>query len=1205
MGSKQSIGNAPRVFYCRKGHILTVVVRDFVCDVCQVTKHGAVSFYCKECDYDSCPAHQLLETSTEKDGTLKLEEIRCPKNHRLVLSGRTTDWVCDVCQAPHAAKDVSANCIKCDYDECLSHRIVSSRDSANVTYVALSQAMKQLDGNKGMTPGEVETTKMKLLLSAIRSEKSAAHASTTPVIANIVPRFVDPFQPTPPQPPLTWGISSAQWTKPSIYEAPYVSINNDPQSDVVFIRSCVIESSICAFVARCTVELCFENTSSRALEGEVVFPLPEEAVVLGYALEIGGELVAASLVESKKAEKIYEAEVRKGVDPGLLQKVAAGGNAFKTRVYPLPANGTRRLSITYTQPLDTLDAGHGGFTFNLSFKRPVMLTLNSKIFSPKTAPIVEGACTGATIEADGCGMHHLQFISKSFSNTDSALRVVVPLPGAEEPFVIVEKSAVQSDGNGWYFAINDCVPPPAAAVAKESRHSTAVIWDASLSRADADVAEELKVLRLILEQQISPVDVYIVRDRVEVYLGLNAEGALQTVHQAANDGGTSLHELHEHLAANISKYDRILLFSDGQSTIGEGRVPCIEGADCPPVFCFSSSVRCNYSQLHHYWAGCTGGAFLRVGRQPAAEVAAAVATRSAKIVTVTGDSDSNPLRSQSLAGSPRFLVTGRIPSTASPDANGNIQINVVIALATDSYETRQYHVNIATAVPSDVIQQLWAQQRISQLEVFPEANGDEILAIGRAFGMVTSSTSLLVLETLSQHLEHLVVPHPQRAAMYRDYMEHVSSQQRTEQERVNQKLQTVEGYWDARKSWYKKDFEGPKRKEMEKCKKECARPSASMEMCCAPPPPCCAAPARSMRCSAPAQQEECLDRCAEEDCDEEICCAVASGEGGGSQPPPRSCAATATVKYWSPDTPYLKAIAAAPSVAEQYSTYLSLRSEYAKTPAFYFDVGGFFLNPQYLTEERRVIGLRILSNIAELALDNSRVLRVLGYKLFEAKEWALASEIFCRVALWRPTEPQSYRDLGLTLLERGWYQQALELLWRTITMEVPSAFAEIEVEALWEIRDCLTRATRHGFVPSLPAELQARKSAFLDGDMSLDLRVTMGWDQDNVDLDLHVIEPTGEEAYYGHKETEIGGLMSRDFRQGYGPESYVIKKAYKGTYRFKTNYFASHMPSLTGPTVAILSFTTNFLRPQQHTVYTLIRLNEAKDNGEIGSVAVQ
>jgi uncharacterized protein YfaP (DUF2135 family) len=29
-----------------------------------------------------------------------------------------------------------------------------------------------------------------------------------------------------------------------------------------------------------------------------------------------------------------------------------------------------------------------------------------------------------------------------------------------------------------------------------------------------------------------------------------------------------------------------------------------------------------------------------------------------------------------------------------------------------------------------------------------------------------------------------------------------------------------------------------------------------------------------------------------------------------------------------------------------------------------------------------------------------------------------------------------------------------------------------------------------------------------------------------VDIDLHVVEPTGEEAYYGHRNTRIGGMVT-------------------------------------------------------------------------------
>ena len=33
-------------------------------------------------------------------------------------------------------------------------------------------------------------------------------------------------------------------------------------------------------------------------------------------------------------------------------------------------------------------------------------------------------------------------------------------------------------------------------------------------------------------------------------------------------------------------------------------------------------------------------------------------------------------------------------------------------------------------------------------------------------------------------------------------------------------------------------------------------------------------------------------------------------------------------------------------------------------------------------------------------------------------------------------------------------------------------------------------------------------------------------------VDLHVVEPTGEECNYGNKLTEIGGQLSRDFTAG-------------------------------------------------------------------------
>ena len=66
--------------------------------------------------------------------------------------------------------------------------------------------------------------------------------------------------------------------------------------------------------------------------------------------------------------------------------------------------------------------------------------------------------------------------------------------------------------------------------------------------------------------------------------------------------------------------------------------------------------------------------------------------------------------------------------------------------------------------------------------------------------------------------------------------------------------------------------------------------------------------------------------------------------------------------------------------------------------------------------------------------------------------------------------------------------------------------------------------------------------------------------------------------------------MSRDFRQGYGPEEYMIKKAPKGQYRATTNYYSSHTQTLTGGTTVLCTFFTNYMRPNEQRQMSTIRL---------------
>ena len=88
----------------------------------------------------------------------------------------------------------------------------------------------------------------------------------------------------------------------------------------------------------------FRNPNARQLAGDFEFPLPDGAVVAGYALDVDGRMVDGVRVTKQKARVVLETEMRRRVDPGLVEHVR--GNVFRTRIFPLPAarraHGPRR-----------------------------------------------------------------------------------------------------------------------------------------------------------------------------------------------------------------------------------------------------------------------------------------------------------------------------------------------------------------------------------------------------------------------------------------------------------------------------------------------------------------------------------------------------------------------------------------------------------------------------------------------------------------------------------------------------------------------------------------------------------------------------------------------------------------------------------------------------------------------------------------------
>jgi len=195
---------------------------------------------------------------------------------------------------------------------------------------------------------------------------------------------------------------------------------------------------------------------------------------------------------------------------------------------------------------------------------------------------------------------------------------------------------------------------------------------------------------------------------------------------------------------------------------------------------------------------------------------------------------------------------------------------------------------------------------------------------------------------------------------------------------------------------------------------------------------------------------------------------------------------------------------------------------------------------------------------------------------------------------------------------------ALKHFSKVVTGTWDSRFSEIELTALTELNafvehmkavdwmnDYLRRHGKHALLDLSRREApEERLPSVLLKNLDCDVRVCLSWDVDMVDVDLDVFEPfPGEKCDYSHRDTRIGGHLSRDFTKGYGPEEYMLRHAVPGRFKFFAKHFASHRADLAGSTTLMAKLTTDFGRPgKERTVHHALRLGKHKEYVDVGFV---
>jgi Ca-activated chloride channel homolog len=812
------------------------------------------------------------------------------------------------------------------------------------------------------------------------------------------------------------------------------------------------------------------------------------------------------------------------------------GNNYKLRVYPIEARSEKTVQIRHAQWL----APRGGRS---RYRLPLA-------FGETAMPVA------ATVVVDGVAM----------SPAVSARGVELDLPPQRAASV-----TTQSRDGRDYFLAQLAVPTHTAL--RPLPRIAALVWDSSGSGAQRDHAREFALLGAYFARA-RDIEVRLtrVRDAAEpVQRFTVASGDWRALRAALEstvyDGATDL-------GAFVPDRDsgEVLLFSDGLSNFGAQHV----AASGTPVYAVSAAARNDAARLRGI-SEASGGRFIDLLQDSAQASSAALLSASTRVVVIAA------------AGGTQLVAASVYPSDGSVTVAGeltapNARLTVTLQHPGGRQETIELPLGNARHSGS-IAAQAWARLRIAALDAEYDVNRAEIRRLGAAFGIVTRETSLLILDRAQDYARFGVTPPPELAAEVATLRAQIKQ---AEQAGEKAQLDRVARLFEARQAWWRREFpKGPPPRQLEA---KGAAPIAGAVMQggrrderMREPVGRPAVTGAPMAAPATLAMRNALSTDA-----------AAPMRKSAGEPLDASPATAIRLRPARADAPYAARLRAAHS-ENLYRVYLDERRAYANSTAFLLDVADVLYE-----RGQPALATRVLSNLAEMDLENRQVLRILAARLVQAGRADLALPVLRKVLVLAPDEPQSHRDLGLALAAAHQPQAAIEALYDVVRRPWPR-FPEIELIALAELNAIV--ATRSG-AHAQPLDT-SRIDARLLKNLPLDLRATLSWDADNTDIDLWVTDPNGERVFYGNALSYQGGRVSRDITGGYGPEEFSLRHAKPGKYQVHANFYGHSQQIVTSATTLQLVLATGFGSAQQKEQRVTLRLKSANDQVFVGEFEVQ
>ena len=754
-------------------------------------------------------------------------------------------------------------------------------------------------------------------------------------------------------------------------------------------------------LAHTVIDLTLVNPNQRTLEGQLQFPLHAGQTVTGFALDMGdGAMRAAVPVPKARGREVFEAVVRRGVDPALLEQTA--GENFRLRVYPLRPGAARHVRIALTEWLSAGDRQRLGLPLDFGATHAGRLDLHVRLRATAPDAVRLGAgLQGARLAASG-GDTDILLHADDFGGGDPDRRGLdVAWPAARGDTVLCQRIDDQA-----YFHAELQVPDQPAVRARPDELS--LVWDASGSGARRDHDAELRLLAALFAWQPDvKVRLRVVRDAAEpdrwfdVRHG-NWQALRDALRHVAYDGASNA-SLWSAPAGRERSTGLALLFSDGLGNWGD---PAPGAPGNVPAYAVQSGPG-GASVFLRQWAEARGGRLLDLAALSSEAALRLVQQRGTRLLRVDGEGFEQAAVASWRPDAGRVVVAGRFTAAKA---------RLELVLEAGDGTTLRKGVDLAAPARDDAaddgfVARRWARLRVDELLAQPALHRTEIAALGNRFCIVTPETSLIVLETLEDYQRYEIQPPsgPLRDAWdaaARTTAARKAAESARHLESLVQRYREVQAWWD-------KDF--PKDKAASpliapanadrrpRAEAAQATGAAAMASSMARPAPAEAAPP-PMPVPAPAPMLDLAEAPRERNVArvvERRAVSTALAPKKAVDDAPASSTIHIAVQAWTPDAAGMRRLADA-AADTRYAIYLDQRLEASDSPAFYLDAAQVFAS-----HGQRALALRVLSNLAELQLEDRGLLRVLGYRLHEMGETAQAVRVLRQVAELAPDEPQS------------------------------------------------------------------------------------------------------------------------------------------------------------------------------------------------------